>query len=218
MWRWGVGSDDCVVPATLLSVTHLAWLIVLLPILVTSLSYSAHSSESLTSSNSSESLTSSNSSDLESFETVSPDIEVRGQNRVFWIWCLSSRAITSCCWSSISVCIPSHLCLRSSSSWSASEAPWSTLSPGATSGLWSMSDKVSSPGSCSFSSTRQRWNGEFIEFLLINWFNECCWILLFEQFWGRVRSSNRPIHRIEEHLTVCLVIFCTWRALTVLSW
>ena len=76
MWRWGVGSDDCVVPATLLSVTHLAWLTVLLPILVTSLSYSAHSSESLTSSN---------SSDLESFETVSPDIEVRGQNRVFWI-------------------------------------------------------------------------------------------------------------------------------------
>ena len=32
--RWGVGSDDCIVPASLLTITHLVWLVILVPVIV----------------------------------------------------------------------------------------------------------------------------------------------------------------------------------------
>ena len=32
--RWAVGSDDCIVPATLLSLTHVVWIMVLVPVII----------------------------------------------------------------------------------------------------------------------------------------------------------------------------------------
>ena len=32
--RWAVGSDDCIVPATLLSLTHTVWIVVLIPVII----------------------------------------------------------------------------------------------------------------------------------------------------------------------------------------
>ena len=32
--RWGVGSDDCIVPASPLTITHLVWLVILVPVIV----------------------------------------------------------------------------------------------------------------------------------------------------------------------------------------
>ena len=35
--RWALGSDDCILPASLLCLTHSAWLLVLLPLTATTL-------------------------------------------------------------------------------------------------------------------------------------------------------------------------------------
>jgi len=32
--RWGVGSDDCIVPASLLTISHLVWLTILIPVVI----------------------------------------------------------------------------------------------------------------------------------------------------------------------------------------
>ena len=37
MARWALGSDDCILPASLLCLTHSAWLLVLLPLTATTL-------------------------------------------------------------------------------------------------------------------------------------------------------------------------------------
>ena len=37
MARWALGSDDCILPASLLCLAHSAWLLVLLPLTLTTL-------------------------------------------------------------------------------------------------------------------------------------------------------------------------------------
>ena len=37
MARWALGSDDCILPASLLCLAHSAWLLVLLPLTATTL-------------------------------------------------------------------------------------------------------------------------------------------------------------------------------------
>ena len=46
--RWGVGSDDCIVPASMLSVTHLVWIIVLIPVIIITFTTTNNLEENIT--------------------------------------------------------------------------------------------------------------------------------------------------------------------------
>ena len=45
--RWSVGSDDCIIPAFILSTTHLVWLAILAPILIVTFTQASDPADSL---------------------------------------------------------------------------------------------------------------------------------------------------------------------------
>ena len=45
--RWSVGSDDCIIPAVLLSTTHLVWLLILAPIIIITFTQPTETAHSL---------------------------------------------------------------------------------------------------------------------------------------------------------------------------
>ena len=45
--RWSVGSDDCIIPAFILSTTHLVWLAILAPILIVTFTQASEPADSL---------------------------------------------------------------------------------------------------------------------------------------------------------------------------
>ena len=89
MARWALGSDDCILPASLLCLAHSAWLLVLLPLTLTTLTTQ---------------------------HTTDPPSQVSAarinNNNLICLQCYCSSSTTSACWPSTAPCTACPWCSR----------------------------------------------------------------------------------------------------------